>query len=505
MLVTAIACVANAAPASAESPVPVTRANVDAAIAALDADAADVLHRSGVPGMAIAVVRDGGVVYLKGFGVRKYGTNLRVDPDTVFLLASVSKSLASTVVAGAVGDGKVKWSDPVASHLAGFTLRDPWVGSHVTIGDMFAHRSGLPDHAGDALEDIGYSRAEIIERLRLEPLGPFRDNYEYTNFGLTAGAQAVADAEGTTWEDLSARLLYAPLGMTHTSSRWSDYNAAPDKATIHVRTSTGWKTSDRDADAQSPAGGASSTVRDLARWMILELQVGKFGGKQLIDRDALLATQQPQVISSRPKEPGVPAGFYGFGMNVGYDTTGRLRLSHSGAFALGTGTAFELLPSKHLGIVVLTNGAPSGVPEAICKAFYDRVEFGKTTRDWYAFIAPQFERLMAEKGKFVGKTPPSNPAASAPLNELAGMYSNDYYGWATVVVREGALDVELGPRKRAYRLTHWNGNEFALRTPGENGTLSAVTFEPAGGDGPARFTIEAFDANGLGTFTKVAR
>jgi len=493
----------NDQPASA-SAVAISSGRIGAAVAALPAIARAIQRRSGVPGMAIAVVHDGKVVYAAGFGVRRIGTNERIDANTIFQLASVSKSLASTVVAGVVGQGGVKWSDPVAKYIAGFTLSDPYVGSHVTIADMFAHRSGLPDHAGDLLEDLGYNRAQIIRRLALEPLDPFRITYHYTNFGLTAAAQAVADAEHTTWEALSARVLYGPLGMTQTSSRWADYERAPDRAVLHVRVNGHWRVSSREPDAQSPAGGASSSVHDLAKWMILELNLGKFDGRQIIGRDALLATQQPQIVSNPPSGPFARASFYGYGMGVSYDEAGRLRLSHSGAFSAGAATCYEMLPSEDLGIVILTNGEPSGVPESIAKTFYDRVEFGRATRDWYALYTGGFAKMLAPHGELVGKTAPAHPKpALAPASYL-GTYTNRYYGPATVSATATGLRLTLGPKHETYALRHWNGNVFSMHPFGEgsDGGPSAVTFTPAAGTGTTSMTIEYLNENGLGTFGK---
>jgi CubicO group peptidase (beta-lactamase class C family) len=494
-------------PARADNPadstaVVVTQAKIDRAVASLDAIVKDIQHRSGVPGIAVAVVHNGRVVYAKGFGLRRIGTNERVDANTVFELASVSKSLASTVVAGAVGRGRVKWTDPIAKYIPGFTLADPWVGSHVTIEDMFAHRSGLPDHAGDVLEDLGYTRMQILAKLALLPLEPFRITYAYTNFGLTAGAEAAARAEGTNWETLSQNILYGPLGMTSTSSRWADYNKRADRATLHVRVGNRWKVSSRDADAQSPAGGASSSVNDLSKWLILELAYGAYNGEQVIDKDALLQTQLPQIMSGRPPDPTGRASFYGLGMNVGYDEAGRLRLSHSGAFLMGAGTAFEMLPSEHLGIVILTNGTPSGVPESIAKSFYNIVEFGKIQRDWYVAYSPVFAQMLADRGELVGKIAPARPTPALPGAAYAGTYANNYFGPASVRSANGRLTLTLGPRHETYELKHWNANTFSFTPAGESGTgISAVTFAPAAGTA-ATMLVEYLNENHLGTFTK---
>lgn len=487
------------------STIATTRARVRKALGALPGIVAAVERRSGVPGMAVAVVYDDKIVFEHAYGVRRVGTNEPTDVNTVFQLASVSKSLASAVVAGVVGSGRVRWNDPLAKYLPGFTLSDPYVGSHVTIADMFAHRSGLPDHAGDLLEDLGYSRTQIIDRLRYEPLQPFRASYNYTNFGLTAAAQAVADAVRVRWSELSQRVLYRPLGMTRTTSSHRAFERFKDRATLHVRRNGRWVPSSREPQAQSPAGGASSTVGDLAKWMMLEMDLGTFHGKRIVGREALLATQQPHIVSRPSREPFGRASFYGYGMGVSYDDAGRLHLSHSGAFSNGAATTFDMLPSARLGIVVLTNGEPSGVPEAIARTFYDDVEFGKPTQDWYAFYSKIFAQATAERGELVGKKPPVHPQPAMPLDTYAGTYHNDYYGSATVRVTPEGLQLSLGPKHVAFRLRHWNGNEFAFTTTGENATgPSAVTFVPVSAGTGTDMTIEFFNENGLGTFLRRA-
>lgn len=164
------------------------------AISTLDDLGHDVLARSGIPGLAIAVVHDGRTVYARGFGKRAIGHQDHIDADTVFLLASLSKPVGATVVATQVDAGLVSWRSPVRDFLPSFDLGDPWINEHVTIGDLYAHRSGLPDHAGDDLEDIGFNRSAILERLALLPKGVFRVDYAYTNFGITAAAEARGDS-----------------------------------------------------------------------------------------------------------------------------------------------------------------------------------------------------------------------------------------------------------------------------------------------------------------------
>src|SRR5213593_808438 len=336
-----------------------TSAQVDNAIREVEELAQKQIQEHGLPGVAVAVVFQDKVVYAKGFGVRDVNTKAPVDADTVFQLASVSKPIGSTVVAELVGEGKITWDSKLSALDPTFEMFDPWVTRQITVRDMYAHRSGLPDHAGDLLEDIGFTRAEILFRLRYQhPDSSFRSHYAYTNFGMTEGGIAAAKAYELQWEDAAAQKLYKPLGMTSTGSRYADFVARPNKALGHVLVNGKWlQKFKRDPDAQSPTGGVSSSVNGLAKWMRLQLANGKFDGKQIVDEKALAETHHPHMLTGFNPFTQLPT-FYGLGWNVGYDQEGRLRLNHSGAFGLGTATYANLVPGEQLGIVVLTNAYP---------------------------------------------------------------------------------------------------------------------------------------------------
>ncbi|MFJ9807554.1 serine hydrolase [Streptomyces sp. NPDC101158] len=475
-------------------------AEVNRAVGRLDGVVRDAMRRTGVPGVAVAVVHKGKVVALKGYGVRKAGEKAAVDADTVFQLASVSKPIASTIVSGAVGvDG---WTQPVAPRVPGFTLKDPWVTSHVTVADLFSHRSGLPDHAGDLLEDLGYDRAYILSHLRYEPLTPFRASYAYTNFGLTAAAQAVADRKGVPWEKLADDVLYKPAGMNSTSSRFVDFEKASDRAWGHVEVDGVWKPEFvRDPDAQSPAGGVSSSARDMATWLKLQLANGKLDGRQIIGADALERTHWPESVLAPPPAPAGRAGFYGLGWNVSYDDEGRLRLSHTGAFAEGAHTNVTMLPGEQLGIVVLTNTSPVGVADAVALDFFDIAQTGRVSRDWIPLVDALYEQ-EAEAGR--SKTdyahPPADAAPARSADTYTGTYTSPYYGDAQVVAGpNGTLTLRLGPKPQSYPLTHYAGDTFSFETAGENAVgRTGVTFTPNG----RAFTVEYLNTEGLGTFTR---
>jgi len=194
----------------------------------LDRYVNDAMAKTKVPGASVAVVYQDQVVFLKGYGVRKLGEPARVDPDTVFEIASFSKPIASTVVAAVVGQGEVSWDSRIEDLDPGFQLSNQAITEQVTVRDFFAHRSTLPDGAGDILEALSYTRPEILSKLRLVKLnGVFRKTYQYSNFGITEGALAATRHLDKTWEEVSEDLLYSKLGMTRTSSRFSDISIVP--------------------------------------------------------------------------------------------------------------------------------------------------------------------------------------------------------------------------------------------------------------------------------------
>ena len=322
---------------------------VEDALDALPDVIESTLEQSGVPGLAVAVVHDGEIVYSGGFGVTEAGTDDAVDAETVFQIASVSKSLSATAVAKAITDGAVTWSTPVVDELPEFALSDPYVTQNGTIGDYFSHRTGLATGAGDDLEDLGYDRAYIMDHLYLQPLSAFRSTYNYSNFGITIGAEAAAAALGMSWEDAMDELVYQPIGMTSSSSRYSDFLAQPNRATIHTLVDGEFvPLYDRDPDAQAPAGGVSSNVLDLAAWMNVVLADGELDGEldgaDYIDPAALTAATTGEMVSGHPDSNAARTSMYGFGFNTGTEVSGRTSISHSGAFILGAATSFRMLP-----------------------------------------------------------------------------------------------------------------------------------------------------------------
>lgn len=490
----------------------ITQADVQRAWKRLSEYTENARAATGVPGIAIAMVwlpeSGSPLVETLGTGCRLLGSRApvadnQVTADTVFPLASLSKPLASTVMTALVRGTRDGWEEKVPSLGLAVTP---------TFASLFAHRSGLPDHAGDLLEDMGYDRKAVLERLHLLALDR-TGGYAYTNFGLTAAACQAAVLHGEKgWEDVAHDRLYAPLGMKSTSSRYFDFLKRENRTWAHRLKANGeWyhpqplpdgqhpPDGQRNPDAQSPAGGVTSSANDMALW--LRLQLGDLG----LGFDAeffrwLCLTHRPYApgIIYKPEASHEPhASGYGLSWNV-TDMEGQpIKYSHSGAFGLGAATSVELWPEDRLGIVVLTNGEPVGVAEALCEAFWAfvsdaRLEVSALLKsDFDSFVHPGHKRTFV--GRFQEAMhqelhPPArasdtaNPARIvSDKYGLLGSYQSPFYGTIEFHVEKDRMFMLQGPGHQRFDVTATHTNDvFVYDSHGENGTANnRIAFNPA--------------------------
>ncbi len=490
-----------------------TRSKVNQSFGKLDDIVRRAMEQTGAPGISLVVVFDDQVLYQKGYGVRSTETRAPVQPETVFQIASLSKPVSATIMAGLVGGGKwndygkgaFAWDDPIVKYAPHVVLSDPWVSEHVTFKDLFAHRSGLPGaSAGNDLETIEYDRDTILQRLRYVPIERFRDRWDYSNFGMTLAGDVAAKAAGTNWEDISEQVLFDPAGMASTSMRHQDYLKQANRAELHVKIDGQWKPAfKRNPDAQAPAGGCSSNVVDLAHWVRLSLKGGELGGQPIIDKNALDATHTP-VIMARPPAPTIaaPASFYALGWVINMTPYAEVEWNHSGAFSVGASTVAKLIPIEGLGIVVLTNVAPIGVPEAIAEAYFNHLHSMPVTDD--EVFAVWQQRFAGLYGKPPDVSKPANPAAARPETAYVGTYTNPYVGNINIVARNGKLDIVEGPNAMRFTLEHLDGDTFIYKHDPELPDYPAIVKFTVGRNGVVTaLTDSAFDATGQGTLARV--
>jgi CubicO group peptidase (beta-lactamase class C family) len=323
---------------------------------------------------------------------------------------------------------------------------------------------------------LSHTREEILGRFRHAPLEAFRASYSYNNFGLTAAGDAAAKAAGTTFAELMQQQLFGLAGMTASSVDNVEFLTRENRAAIHIPIDGGWQVGPtRQPDAQAPAGGVSSSLHDISTWVRLVLGAGTLDGTPIIDRAALTTTHLPHVVRAPLSGYDAQTRSYGLGWNLENDHLGFLRWSHSGAFTAGAATTIVLLPTEQLGVVVLTNGKPLGVPEIIADEIIDQAATGGITTDWRTYWHD--DRMAHMFDEPPGIDPTGDPTPARTETAYLGVYRNDVYGNVEVISGGAGLAVVLGPARRTCPMTHLDADSFTIVVyPELPDTRNAITF-----------------------------
>lgn len=401
-----------------------------------------------VPGVAIAIVHQGRLVYLKGVGVKELGKSESMTADTVFPLASCSKTLTATALAMVVDDGKLKWDDPVRKHLPWFKLADPLADANVTLRDLLTHRTGLGAH--DRLWfRTPLTMEERVRRLAfLEPTHSFRTTFQYQAIAFGAAGLAGAQAAGTTWQDLMQRRLFTPLDMKTASAVYLGDGKA-DHASPHKRTGQRVEVIDRyPFDQPDPAGSVHASARDLSKYLRLHLSGGLAQGRILSEQN-LLETHTPQMIVprqglARTMNPHSNILSYALGW-VAQDYRGRGILIHGGMIA-GFRAQLSLVPDERLGIAVLSNLDLTWMNFALSNTLIDRF-CQLQAKDWntYCLDVEQQDELREQLDlQALRAARKLNAKTSLPLAAYAGTYEDPAYGACEIRTDNGKLHWKWG-------------------------------------------------------------
>lgn len=448
-----------------------------------------------VPGLAIAVVKDAHVDYVGGLGVRELGKPERMDADTLFTIASVTKAFAGMAAAVAVDRGQIQWDEAVIHTLPRFRLYDPYVTAEATFRDLFSHRVGV---SGDYVNGMALSRSEMVGLLEFaRPVAPFRTARVYSNLLYAAAGEAVASAAGMSWDDHVRQVLFEPLGMTSSSTSARSLAEAPNRASSHVRGRDGVVRVDPfrpdgwwSMDNHAPAGGINSTARDMARWLEFQLGDGSFRGRRLLAQSAFDETHLDQVIYQDSHWNADPLefliGFRPMAYTLGWQSSfygDERMLWHGGGFR-GHGCVALLDPARKLGIFVFANsrdgmrGFSSGIAQWILDRYLDRPE-----KDWAEEQRQRYEQRWAKERqdeRLLLQRPAKVQRASLEPVAYVGTYAparpQDWPKY-TVSLQLGVLRIDLAKMAEPYfaTLEHWNGNAFR---PTWNETVTQ--YEPAG-------------------------
>jgi CubicO group peptidase (beta-lactamase class C family) len=268
-----------------------------------------------VPGIAVAIVKDGNVVLAKGYGVRKLGEPAPVTPHSLFRIASNTKAFTAAALAMLVDEGKLRWDDAVIQHMRDFQMYDPYVTRELTVRDLLVHRSGLGLGAGDLMffPPSDLSREEIIRRLRfVKPATSFRSRYAYDNLLYLVAGQLIPAVTGESWDSFVKERIFTPLGMTSTNASTQALKAASDVAIPHSKASGKLEPlPHEDVDNNAPAGAINSCVADLAKWVTVQLNRGDTGKSRLFSE-----AQSKEMWSAQTVMPiSAPAALTALGPN----------------------------------------------------------------------------------------------------------------------------------------------------------------------------------------------
>jgi CubicO group peptidase (beta-lactamase class C family) len=455
----------------------------------LGADVNRVLKTFDVPGIAIAVVKDGKVVATQGFGVRRLGAPAPVTDRTLFEIASNSKAFTAVLLAQLVDEGKIKWDDPVIAHLPDFRMYDAYVTQEMTIRDLLTHRSGLGLGAGDLLwwPTTTFSTDEIIHNLRyVKPATSFRASYAYDNLLYIVAGRIVAQKTGMGWGDAVRERILKPLGMTDTTTSVDAMLAAPDYSAPHSRID-GRQSVVKPMPVENAVGavGVNTSAADIAKWMNALLAGGELaGGKRLFTaargKEIWTSVTPMKIATAKPGFEATQANFnaYGLGFNI-RDYRGRKLVLHGGALQ-GFYSRVLMVPEEKLGVAIFTNAENSGSMTALQWRLLDHY-LGVAPTDWIGLVAAQEQDEHRKELDKVGKAAAARAAGSKPsLPRTAydGEYTDPWYG-KVVIRHDGKRQIMTFTRTPDLtgELEHFQHDTFIVRWKERNFNADAyVTF-----------------------------
>jgi CubicO group peptidase (beta-lactamase class C family) len=448
-------------------------------LANLDAEVADILKNWNVPGLQIAVVKDGKVLLSKGYGTRNPATGAPMTAETLVPIASMSKAFTAFSVGLLVDEGKLDFDRPVAAYLPGFTMEDPAATSGITLRDMLSHRTGLPRHDALWYHNSTQSRDGMLAALRhLEPSAPLRAKWQYNNIMFTLSGLAVEKASGQEWEKFVERRIFAPLGMTR-STLSPDIVAADANHAVGTEVRAG-KTSNltlyRGNDLVNPAGGVYTTANDLTHWLQVQLGGGDYQGKSIIRAATLAQMHGTQMITgATPDHPEVTPTGYGLGWFTEIHRGHRI-VQHGGNLP-GSSTLISLAPNSKLGVTVLVNQSGSSLPRALSRMILDRL-LGEKAIDWTGEALVQKKAAEASDTAGRGSKEATRVKGTSPAHAIAdyaATYRNAAYGDMLVNLNSGALTLTFNDDSSA--LSHFHYDVFDATTEDPDSVLVDGRFQ----------------------------
>jgi CubicO group peptidase (beta-lactamase class C family) len=410
----------------------------------------DAMKKFNVAGVAVAIVKDGKTIYKKGFGVKSVITKQPVNEFTDFAIASNSKAFTTTALAILVEEGKLSWNDKVKDYIPEFKMYNDYVENNFTIQDLLTHRSGLGLGAGDLTifpDSNNFTMKDILNNFQyLKPVSAFRTKWDYDNMLYMVAGEVIARVSGMSYEAFVQKRILEPLQLNNTYSSMAAMKDKSNLAMPHIEESGVLKAISPFEDmVNGAAGGILSNANDMATWMLLHLNKGKYGNdlqKQLFKEGSQNEMWKIHTVEEVNRDPRYNSHFRGYGL--GFDLTdvkGYLKVSHTGALT-GMLSAVTMIPDINLGVVVLTNTENGGsAMMAISKTIIDRY-IGLNNFDWVKYYSNYLSKKDSTADEVIKKTWATvNAAKNTKINneDYIGVYQDPWFGKVEVFEKDKQL------------------------------------------------------------------
>lgn len=457
-----------------------------------------------VPGLSVAIVKDGKILLAKGYGVRKMGEPTPVDENSLFGIGSNTKAFTSAALPTLVDEGKISWDDRVFERLPGFQMYDPYVSHEMTIRDMLTHRSGMGLGEGDLLiwPHTTYTRDEIIFRLRfMKPASSFRSHYAYDNIMYIGAGQIIPAITGKSWDDYIHERILLPLGMTNTNLSTDALKPGVNFAWPHSEIEGKLTPIEpHNLDNAAPAGSINSSAAEMAKWVQLQLGHGKIpgSGKRIFSETQSRAMWSAQTILPINERAGPLAAlrpnFAAYGLGWGLrDYHGRKLVGHTGGVA-GYVSRVMLVPEENLGVVILTNAEQDSAFDSILFHILDHY-LAVSPTDWIAAFKAADDLEQKEAKETLQKSASArvaNSKPSLPLEKYVGSYSDPWYGAMSIKIEGSNLVFRLEHTPEAIAdLQHWQNDTFKTRWRDRSIEDAFLTFTLKPDGAIDHFTLQA--------------
>jgi len=460
-----------------------------------------------VPGAAVAIVKDGEVFLAEGYGIRNSETGDPVDKDTIFQLASVSKTFTAASFAAAVDKDLLKWETPTREILSDFSMHTDYATQWVDGTDFMTHRSGFPGFFGDLFDHLGYSRADIIHRMRfVKPGYSFRDHPEYSNLGFFLAGEMTAAAEKKTFEEVVQDSLLTPLGMKDTGKAEILMETGTNTAASHIETDDGFEVVPHNlSKVFVAAGGLASTATDLALYMQMLVDEGQFQGNEILSSEAIDRMFTPVITPAESFSEFPPinenSGFdYSPGWGV-FHYNG-LKVMEKGGALDGVRTIVIVIPQEKFGIAVLANMNLTALPEAVRAGVLQQM-FGRPgEEDLQPEIFDRSEKI--HKMLFGSMTKPeADPSITEnQVKAFVGNYVNDLYGeWQIIpdAAADSGLTLVMGVDGYRGKVTVSSPSELTVEWPIVISAPEEIPFEIEKGKSASSFDFDGYTFRRLGS------